>query len=80
MGDLDLLTTSQVLDLLKIGRTKLWELVRDGAFPAYRIGSSRNSGLRYRRQEVINWLEQCRLVEPNGPGLGMDDAGETLHP
>ena len=33
------------------------------AFPAYRIGESRNSGLRYRREDVLRWLE-CQRVEP----------------
>ena len=31
MPEHEYLTTSQVLGLLQIGRTKLWELVRDGA-------------------------------------------------
>ena len=52
MAELELLTTAQVLELLQIGRTKLWELVRAGAFPAYRIGSS---SLRYRRAELPNF-------------------------
>jgi excisionase family DNA binding protein len=58
MADPELLTTSQVLALLQIGRTKLWELVREAAFPAYRIGEGRNSSLRYRRADVLGWLER----------------------
>ena len=61
MADLELLTTSQVLALLQIGRTKLWELVRGQAFPAYRIGEGRNSSLRYRRSDVLGWLERNRV-------------------
>lgn len=57
MSDPELLTTSQVLELLQIGRTKLWELVRSGSFPAYRIGDGRNAALRYPRREVMRWLE-----------------------
>lgn len=59
--DPELLTTAQVLALLQIGRTKLWELVRQAAFPAYRIGEGRNSSLRYRRQDVLGWLERNRV-------------------
>ena len=66
MSELELLTTSQVLALLQIGRTKLWELVRGEAFPAYRIGEGRNSSLRYRRSDVLGWLERNRV---NGAGL-----------
>lgn len=61
MRDLELLTTAQVLELLQIGRTKLWELVRQGAFPAYRVGAGRNGPLRYRRAEVLVWLEGQRV-------------------
>ncbi len=63
MAELELLTTPQVLELLQIGRTKLWELVRGEAFPAYRIGGGRNSGLRYRREDVLQWLEGRRVNE-----------------
>lgn len=62
MSELELLTTSQVLALLQIGRTKLWELVRGESFPAYRIGEGRNSSLRYRRADVLGWLERNRVV------------------
>jgi len=61
VADVELLTTSQVLALLQIGRTKLWELVRGEAFPAYRIGEGRNSSLRYRRTDVLGWLERNRV-------------------
>lgn len=67
MSDLELLTTSQVLALLQIGRTKLWELVRGEAFPAYRIGEGRNSSLRYRRSDVLGWLERNRVNHADSP-------------
>ena len=63
LADVQFLTTPQVLELLQIGRTKLWELVRGEAFPAYRIGGGRNSGLRYRREDVLQWLEGHRVTE-----------------
>lgn len=61
MTDVELLTSAQVQELLQIGRTKLWELVRSGAFPAYRIGDAPNGSLRYRRGEVLAWLEARRV-------------------
>lgn len=60
----ELLTSAQVLSLLQIGRTKLWELVRRGDLPAYRIGSGRTAPLRYRRDEVLCWLDRQRVPQP----------------
>jgi predicted DNA-binding transcriptional regulator AlpA len=65
MSDDDLLTTAQVLDFLQIGRTKLWGLVRTGAISAFRIGDGPNGSLRYRRGDIVNWLERQRVVEPS---------------
>ena len=61
MTDDDLMTTAQVLKFLQIGRTKLWSLVRAGAISAYRIGDGPNGSLRYRRGEIVNWLEKQRV-------------------
>ena len=77
MPDPELLTTAQVLALLQIGRTKLWELVREAAFPAYRIGDGRNSSLRYRRADVLGWLERNRV---NGAGRIAAPDPERLPP
>jgi len=62
VDDAALLTSAQVLALLQIGRTKLWELVRAGELPAYRIGSGRNGVLRFRRDEVMRWLDRTRVA------------------
>ncbi len=59
--DDDLMTTAQVLKFLQIGRTKLWGLVRAGAISAYRIGDGPNGSLRYRREEIVCWLEKQRV-------------------
>jgi excisionase family DNA binding protein len=57
----ELMTTAQVLEFLQIGRTKLWGLVRSGAISAYRIGDGPNGSLRYRREEIMDWLENQRV-------------------
>ena len=64
MAEAELLTTAQVLELLQIGRTKLWELVRSGSLPAYRIGEGSTAPLRYRRSEVLAWLDARRVAAP----------------
>jgi excisionase family DNA binding protein len=57
----EILTGRQARDLLKIGRTKLWELTRKSAIPAYRVGEGRTSSLRYKRSELLEWLERNRI-------------------
>jgi excisionase family DNA binding protein len=56
-GD-EILTSREARSLLKIGRTKLWELTRSGKIPAYRVGDGKTSDLRYKRSELLRWLEQ----------------------
>jgi len=57
----EILTSREVQELLKIGRTKLWELTRKNVIPAYRMGSGNRSGLRYKRSELLAWLDQNRI-------------------
>jgi len=53
----EILTSRETRELLKIGRTKLWELTRDCKIPAYRVGEGKTSDLRYKRSEILRWLE-----------------------
>ena len=53
----EILTSREARQLLKIGRTKLWELTRTGTIPAYRVGDGKTSDLRYKRSELLHWLE-----------------------
>jgi len=57
----ELLTSREVQELLKIGRTKLWELTRENLIPAYRVGKGKKSSLRYKRSELLAWLDQNRI-------------------
>ena len=61
----EILTSAEARQYLKIGRTKLWQLTRDRAIPSYRLGNSPNASLRYKRSELLRWLEKNRL-EPDG--------------
>ena len=62
-GDLKpmLLTSREAAFFLRIGRTKLGELTRSGDIPAYRLGDGRTSPLRYKKTELVRWLERNRL-------------------
>lgn len=55
-GD-EILTSREARSLVKIGRTKLWELTRSGKIPAYRVGEGRTSDLRYKKSELMAWLD-----------------------
>ena len=61
----EILTSAEARQYLKIGRTKLWQLTRDRLIPSYRLGNSPNASLRYKRSELLRWLEKNRL-EPDG--------------
>jgi excisionase family DNA binding protein len=57
----EILTSRQARELLKIGRTKLWELTKSKVIPAYRVGEGRTSSLRYKRSELLGWLDSNRI-------------------
>lgn len=57
----EILTSEEARLLLKIGRTKLWELTKNSQIPAYRVGKGRSSSLRYKRSELMRWLEANRI-------------------
>ena len=52
----ELLTLKQVQELLQVGRTFAYALVKRGELPSYRVGKL----LRVRRQDVERWLQQNR--------------------
>ena len=58
----EILTSREAQRLLKIGRTKLWALTKTGHLPAYRIGDGKTSALRYKRVELMKWLEENRII------------------
>jgi excisionase family DNA binding protein len=57
----EILTSEEARHLLKIGRTKLWDLTKKNMIPAYRVGEGRTSGLRYKRSELLRWLDNNRI-------------------
>ncbi|HIA19221.1 MAG TPA: DNA-binding protein [Planctomycetaceae bacterium] len=55
--DTELMTTRDVMAFLNFSRTKIWELVQHEQLPAFKLGGD----YRYRRSEVIQWLERYRV-------------------
>ncbi|MGD8374719.1 MAG: helix-turn-helix domain-containing protein [Acidobacteriota bacterium] len=63
-GPEEILTAREAQRFLKIGRTKLWDLTRSHEIPAYRVGRGDRSSLRYKRSELMRWLEANRVGKP----------------
>lgn len=61
MAVVEVLTSEEARELLKIGKTKLYELTRRQMIPAYRIGTGKTSSLRYRRSDLLEWLYSQRV-------------------
>lgn len=57
----EILTSEEARRLLKIGRTKLWDLTKKNMIPAYRVGEGKTAGLRYKRSEILKWLNTNRI-------------------
>jgi excisionase family DNA binding protein len=57
----EILTSEEARRFLKIGRTKLWELTKSQGLPAYRVGNGKTSSLRYKRSDLLLWLEANRV-------------------
>ncbi len=57
----EILTSEEARRLLKIGRTKLWELTKRNQIPAYRLGAAKSASLRYKKSELIHWLDRNRI-------------------
>ena len=56
------LTTREACSFLKVGRSKLYHLVRERVLPCYRLGAARNSPLRYRKADLMSMLRRNRVI------------------
>jgi len=60
-NDDEILTGQEARELLKISRSTLWKLTKENEIPAYRVGNGKTSDLRYKRSELLEWLENNRV-------------------
>lgn len=61
-GDDEILTGQEARELLKISRSTLWKLTKENEIPAYRVGNGKTSNLRYKKSELIAWLNSNRIT------------------
>lgn len=66
----ELLTTREAATLINCGERSLWRWARSGLAPApIRIGSGPRAAVRYRRRDLLAWLENgCKPVEGGDDG------------
>ncbi len=56
----DIMTVAETADYLRIGKTTLYKMVRDGKIPAFKIGNQ----WRFKRDDIEKWLE--KITEGGG--------------
>jgi excisionase family DNA binding protein len=61
-GD-EILTGQEARQFLKISRSTLWKLTRERKIPAYRVGNGRTSNLRYKKSELMAWLNANQVKD-----------------
>ena len=57
----EILTGQEARELLKISRSTLWKLTKENEIPAYRVGNGKTSDLRYKKSELLEWLNSNRV-------------------
>jgi len=60
----DVLTIEELSDYLKIPKSTLYKLVREGKIPSQKIGRH----WRFRKGAIDHWLEETRASEPVSGG------------
>src|SRR3954452_15109010 len=67
-SDVYLLKPSEVVELLGVSRSWLYDAANSGRIPCVRLGSP-DGPVRFRLRELEAWIEQSRVV-PVGPRRG----------
>ena len=60
----DVLTIEELSSYLKIPKSTLYKLVREGKIPSQKIGRH----WRFRKEAIDNWLEETRKIESEPGG------------
>jgi len=60
----DVLTIEELAAYLKIPKSTLYKLVREGKIPSQKIGRH----WRFRKEAIDRWLEATRVSEPDAGG------------
>ena len=64
----DLLTTKQLMELLRVDRTTIYRMLNDGRLPGMRVGGQ----WRFPRQTIEKWLQEKTPPEPDEIKMSSD--------
>ena len=60
----DVLTIEELAVYLKVSKSTLYKIVRQGDIPSQKVGRH----WRFRKKAIVNWLERIRTAEPGSEG------------
>ena len=62
----EILTIAELSTYLKIPRSTLYKIVREGRIPCQKVGRH----WRFRKEAIDRWLEETRTEDPKPEGKG----------
>ncbi len=76
----DLLTVRQALAIVPVGRSSLYELLKEGRLPAYRVqvAPGRRGRLLIHREDLEVFAESCRTGGHTAPKKARVDVDDVL--
>src|SRR3954468_19060200 len=75
-SDVYLLRPAEVVELLGVSRSWLYDAANSGRIPCVRLGSPDGPG-RFRLRELGAWVEGGRVTPPHAPGPGRREPAPT---
>jgi excisionase family DNA binding protein len=72
----DLLTARQIQDLLKVDRTTIYHMLKDGKLPGFKVGGQ----WRFSRADIDTWLTDQQCAHLGAPSAGASGAAELIQP
>jgi excisionase family DNA binding protein len=75
-SDMYLLKPAEVVELLGVSRSWLYDAANSGRIPCVRLGSS-DGPVRFRLRELEAWIEEGRVAAPRERGVGRRERAPT---
>jgi excisionase family DNA binding protein len=75
-SDVYLLRPAEVVELLGVSRSWLYDAANSGRIPCVRLGSS-DGPVRFRLRELEAWIDEGRVVPPHERGVGRREPAST---
>ena len=69
----DVMSIIELAEYLGIGKSKIYNLIRQNKIPASKIGRQ----YRFSRDVIDNWLKEKIITAPRAPQMGLFEKKET---